>query len=46
LCNSYNSFSLEQAVAGLAKEESRTCVKETSRKKSYLEQGMKIFKEA
>jgi hypothetical protein len=46
LCNAYKSFSLEQAVSGVSREESRTSGKETSRKKSYLDQGIKIFKEA
>jgi hypothetical protein len=46
LCNAYNSFFLEQVVAGVSREESRSSVKETRCEKSYLEQGIKIFKEA
>jgi len=43
LCKAINSFSLQEAVAGVSGEESLVAVKETSNKKGYLEQTVKGF---
>jgi hypothetical protein len=45
LCKAINSFSLQEAVAGVSEEEILFAVKETSNKKGYLERREKIFKE-
>jgi len=45
LCKAINSFSLQEAVAGVPREEILFAVKETNNKKDYLEQRQKVFKE-